>query len=81
MIAGTASWRPDNAATPVAAIAPEIRPPGRCAQRNSRPPAVPMASVSRVINALLRLGRVTAMAQRICLTPPYGKFVSSEQMR
>ena len=46
MIGGTASGRPAIAATPIAIIAPEIRPPGRLTHRNSRPPAVPIASVS-----------------------------------
>ena len=45
-IGGIASWRPAIAAIPTAIIAPEINPPGRLANRNSRPPAVPMTSVS-----------------------------------
>jgi len=66
---------------PVAAMAPEISPPGKFAQRNSRPPAVPMASVSSAISALLRLGRATAIDERNCLTPPYGKSARLKQMR
>src|SRR5665213_697906 len=79
--AGTLNGRPARAAAPTAIMAPEIRPPGRLAHRNSRPPAPPIASVSSTISALLRLGRATAIDEGIRLTPPYGKSASEGQMR
>jgi hypothetical protein len=42
---------------------------------------VPIASVSSAISALLRLGKATAIDERICLTPPYGKSARPKQMR
>ncbi len=79
--AGRASGRPKMAAAPVAPIAPVISPPGRCAHRKMSPPTVPIASVSSVISALLRLGSDRAKDERICLTPSYGKSGAPKQMR
>ena len=42
---------------PTAIMAPEISPPGRCAHRNSAPPAAPIASVSSTWRVLVRVGR------------------------
>ncbi|MGY2851488.1 hypothetical protein ACVMDN_008742 [Bradyrhizobium sp. USDA 4510] len=72
--AGTASGRPANAAIPTATIAPEIRPPGNSAHRNSKPPTVPMTRVSSPFRTLLRSGMAVAIEARIRVTPPYGKF-------
>jgi len=70
---------------PVETMAPEIRPPGRFAHKNNRPPAVPIASVSTAISAFFRLGSATASDETrdetICLTPPYGKSGKAKQMR
>jgi hypothetical protein len=41
---------------------------------------VPTAIVSSAISALFLLGKVTAMEERICLTPPYGKSIGVAQM-
>jgi hypothetical protein len=78
---GTASGRPARAAIPTAIMAPEISPPGRCAHKNSRPPALPMASVSSVLRSLARLGTASAIDAGIRVTPPYGKSVTAGQMR
>jgi hypothetical protein len=50
------SGLPAIAAMPTAIMAPEISPPGRCAHKNSAPPAVPITSVSSTWRALVRLG-------------------------
>ena len=47
---------PAIAAMPTAIMAPEISPPGRCAHKNSAPPAAPIASVSSTLRVLVRLG-------------------------
>ena len=47
---------PAIAAMPTAIMAPEISPPGRCANRNSAPPAVPITSVSSTLRVLAAAG-------------------------
>src|SRR5579863_1313387 len=69
------------AAPATASIAPEINPPGRWATRNTRPPTVPIASVSTNWRVWVRLGRASATHLGIWLTPPYGKSARGEQMR
>ena len=64
-----------------AIIAPEISPPGRFAQRNSRPPAAPIASVSIALRSLARSGRTRLRDAANCLTPPYGKSACDRQLR
>ena len=66
---------------PTAIIAPEISPPGRFAHRNSRPPAVPMTSVSSVPRILARSAMAEDIEAGIRLTPPYGKSAREGQMR
>ena len=79
--AGTTSGLPAIAAMPTAIMAPEISPPGRCASRNSAPPAVPITSVSSTLRILARVGMAKAIDAGIRLTPPYDKFVRGGQMR
>src|ERR1700687_4912499 len=78
---GTTSGRPAIAAMPTAIMAPEIRPPGRCAHRKSAPPAAPITSVSSTSRVLMRLGMAEAVDAGIRHTPPYGKFARPGQMR
>jgi hypothetical protein len=66
---------------PTAIIDPEIRPPGSCAHKNSNPPALPIASVSRTLRVSVRLGIAAAAGAGIRLTPPYGKSAHKGQMR
>ena len=79
-IGGTLKGRPAIAAMPTASMAPEISPPGKWATTNSRPPAVPMASVSSTDRVLARLGRSRGIAVEICFTRPYGKSAGTGQM-
>src|SRR3984885_1828289 len=79
--AGTAIDRPSIAAEPTASMAPVINPPGNPVTRNSRPPIVPIASVSRNWRAFVRVGRMSANHGGIWLTAPYGKSAISGQMR
>src|SRR4051812_2628114 len=79
-IGGTASGLPAIAAMPTAIMAPEIKPPGRPAHRNSAPPAAPIASVSSTLRSLARLGTANAIDAGIRLTPPYGKSLAQRQM-
>src|SRR3984893_9043710 len=80
-IGGMVSGLPAIAATPTAIMAPEISPPGRSAQRNSTPPAAPMASVSSTLRVLVRLGMADAIDAGKRVTPPYGKSASKGQLR
>ena len=80
-IGGSASGRPASAAPPTANIAPEISPPGSPAQRNSRPPAAPITSVSSVARIWARSGMADAIDAGIRGTPPYGKSGMGRQMR
>src|SRR3954467_7616684 len=80
-IGGTVSGRPAMAAMPTANMAPEIRPPGRLAHRNSTPPAVPRTRVSSTWRILARLGMATAIDAGSWLTPSYGKYPHQRQMR
>src|ERR1700688_3991379 len=66
---------------PTAIMAPEISPPGRCANKNSAPPAVPITRVSSTLRVLARVGMAKAIEAGIRLTPPYGKFAGRGQMR
>ena len=76
-LTGIAPSFPPAAATAI--MAPVISPPGRCAHRNSAPPAVPIASVSSTLRVLVRLGMAIAIDAGIRLTPPYGKSASGGQ--
>src|SRR5439155_14853958 len=80
-IGGMVTGRPDSAAMPTVAIAPEISPPGRLSHRNSRPPAAPMTSVSSVPRILARSATAEDIEAGIRLTPPYGKSAREGQMR
>src|SRR5882672_3278278 len=80
-IGGRWSGLPAIAAMPTAIMAPEISPPGRWANRNSAPPAVPIASVSSTLRVLARLGMAEAIDAGRRLTPPYGKSRQRGQMR
>src|ERR1700689_1271660 len=68
-IGDIASGLPAIAAIPTAIMAPEINPPGRCAHRNSAPPAAPMTSVSSTFRVLARLGTADATIAGRRLTP------------
>ena len=68
------------AATPTAIMAPEIKPPGRFAHRNSAPPALPITSVSSTLRVLARVGTANAIETGIRLTLPYGKSEPVRQM-
>src|SRR3984893_6579807 len=81
MCAGTLSGRPASAAAPTAIMAPEINPPGRFAQTNSKPPALPIASVSSILRSWARLSLESASDAVICFKPPYGKSGRRRQMR
>src|SRR6202030_2675854 len=63
-----------------ATMAPEISPPGRFAQRNNKPPAAPMTSVSSALRILARLEMANAVDAGIWLTAPYGKSPHKGQM-
>src|SRR6202171_6843896 len=80
-IGGTNSGRPAIAAMPTAIMAPEISPPGRLPNKNSAPPALPIASVSSTLRVLARLGMAEAIDAGRRLTPPYGKSRQRGQMR
>src|SRR5436309_2902843 len=58
---GRPSGRPAMPAPATAVMAPEISPPGSSAHRNSRPPALPMTSVSSTLRISDRLGRVNGI--------------------
>ena len=73
---GRPSGRPAMPAPATAIIAPEINPPGNSAHRNSRPPALPMTSVSSTLRISARLGRAGR-----CMSLPYGKCRGRGQMR
>jgi hypothetical protein len=66
---------------PTAIMAPEISPPGRCAHKNSAPPAAPMTSVSSTWRILARLGTADAIDAGRRLTPSYVKSARQAQMR
>src|SRR3954451_12257757 len=78
---GSESLRPAIAAIPTAIIDPEIRPPGRPAARNAKPPAAPMTSVSAVLKSLARLGHSNGREAVICFTPPYRKSARGAQLQ
>src|SRR5215212_11472057 len=79
-IGGIVSGRPAIEAAPTAIMAPEIKPPGRFAQRNNSPPAVPITIVSNTLRILARVGTANAeLGSR--LTGLYDKSVAVGQMR
>src|SRR3981081_1533221 len=80
-IGGMWSGMPAIAAMPTAIMAPEISPPGRLPNKNSAPPALPIASVSSTLRVLARLGMAEAIDAGMRLTPPYGKSRQRGQMR
>ncbi len=57
------------------------QPAGKAGERNARPPAVPMTSVSAVLRILARLGRSNGREAAICFTPPYRKSARGAQLR
>jgi P pilus assembly chaperone PapD len=69
------SGRPAMAAIATAIIAPEIRPPGSDAHRNSPPPAAPMATVSNVLERVDWPKKIDGDAEAdFLITPPLSQI-------